>query len=139
MATDRNQPRGIRIDFQMPGERYYAQNVTPKSARASISAAIRESPLLSSVHELWVVPGANLLLGFRHLRTLVLGLHSVSLDTPWDVKCHWEPLRGLEVRDTDRVIPCPRLCTLCVYVTTEAHVVNLTVRPQGGDRAEFDR
>ena len=133
MATDRNRPRGVRIDFQMPGTRYVAENVTTQSARASISATIRDVSLLACVHELWVVPTANVLLGepyslfvaFPHLMTLVLGLYVVPESMRDQDKPHWEPFRALEVRDEDPVVPCPKLHTLCVYVTTETHIVDL--------------
>ncbi|PIL23095.1 hypothetical protein GSI_14403 [Ganoderma sinense ZZ0214-1] len=132
MATDPLRQRGVRIDFQMPGTRYAPRNVTTQSARARLGDGIRAAPLLSRVHELWVVSTATLLLGepcsllgcLPHLTTLVLGLHPLALDAKDDARDHWEPLRALEVRD-DFVIPCPRLRTLCVYVSAEEHVMQL--------------
>ncbi|KAI1794336.1 hypothetical protein LXA43DRAFT_1080799 [Ganoderma leucocontextum] len=132
MATDPRRQRGMRIDFQMPGTRYAPRNVTTQSARACLRDGVRSAPLLARVHELWVTPSATVLLGepcsllgcLPHLTTLVLGLFPLAPDTEEDIRCHWEPLRALEVRD-DFVIPCPRLHTLCVYVTTEEHVIQL--------------
>ena len=132
MATAPPHQCGVRVDFQMPGTRYRSRNVTTQSARASLRDGIRGASLLASVRELWVVPMATVLLGepcslissLPHLSTLVLGLYPLALDTPENVRVHWEPLRALEVRD-DCVIPCPHLHTLCVYVTAEEHVVQL--------------
>ena len=136
MATDPAHQRGVRIDFQMPGTRYAPRNVTTQSARANLRDGIRSAPLLARVHELWVVPLAAVLLGepcsllsgLPHLTTLVLGLYPLAAGAQddSDVRDHWEPLRALEVRN-DYVVPCPRLRTLCVYLSADAeeHVVQL--------------
>ncbi|PIL23103.1 hypothetical protein GSI_14411 [Ganoderma sinense ZZ0214-1] len=59
-----------------------------------------------------------------HLTTLILGLRALARKAKKHVRDHWEPLRALEVRN-DFVVPCPRLRTLCVYVSAEEHVVQL--------------
>ncbi|KAM5545105.1 hypothetical protein V8D89_001216 [Ganoderma adspersum] len=132
MATDARRQRGVRIDFQMPGSRYAPPDLAMPSARILVRDAMRHAPLLSSVQELWVVPQSAVLLaepgslfgGLPHLTTLVIGLLPLPQHLDVNVRFQWEPLHFLEIHDS-RVVHCPMLHTLCVFITTAEHAMQV--------------
>ena len=132
MATDARRQRGVRIDFQIPGSRYAPPDLTTHSARVLVRDAMAHAPLLSSVQELWVVPQSTILLaepgslfgGLPHLTTLVIGLLPLPRRLDANVKFQWEPLHSLEIHD-GHVVHCPMLQTLCVFITTAEHAMQV--------------
>ncbi|RPD58156.1 hypothetical protein L227DRAFT_198428 [Lentinus tigrinus ALCF2SS1-6] len=125
---DYGHPRGIRVDVQNPGERWFTRN--PGEGRWAIYKAMSNAPLFIGVQKLWVSHAGlitlqdSVLSQLPHIVTLVIDASSEGSE---DVD-HLTAL-GVPDEDEDRFeyedwaedveIDAPNLSTLCVHLSTE--------------------